>query len=253
MITDKPTFLHKRLLAIIVIAFALGAGTTVLLTGGFNQHNSNLDEAAINQAIKSYIEQNPAFVFEVLTNYNTQEQEQSYLQTINLIKADDNKAIMGNPDGDVTIYEFSDYNCGYCKRAFTDLANVLEEDGNIRLVIKEFPILSEGSLIAARYALAAAELGYYKDFHTALMRWPGAVDQGTVDKVIADSGIAPAALQAELDKGAIDAIIENNIKLAQSAQIGGTPAFVIGDRIVPGAVSADGLRELVANLRQNRQ
>ena len=200
--------------------------------------------------IKAFIEENPALIAKTLTNYSQQAQAEAHAQALNLIKAHDGKTIIGNPDGDVKIYEFSDYNCGYCKRNFAELMEVVKRDGNIRLVIKEFPILSESSVMAARYALAAAELGAFEEFHSALMTHSGRINENVLNDLIAKLGLDLNTITAELAKGEIDQIIANNHNAAGAMRIQGTPAFIIGETLIPGLISKSQLQDLITQARR---
>lgn len=242
----RTSFPDARMLSGVAVLLSAAALIAATMTGG----GSN--RADMEAAVKSYIEQNPGYVLDVLTNHNQQLAEDARMQAVNLVKSNDGRTVLGNPDGDVTIYEFADYNCGYCKRAFVDLMNLVQEDGNIRVVIKEFPILSEGSMVAARFALAAAELGKFEEMHLALMNWPGRIDASAVDQVLAQTGIDAAALQAIIDKGEVDQIIAENRQLANAINATGTPAFVIGDQIIPGAIQKEQMQQLVKEARASR-
>jgi len=221
-----------------------------LLGFGISRSSPGVSEDEINGMIRAYIAENPGFVLEVLTSHNQKQRDAARQQAINLVKVNDGKTIIGNPDGDVTIYEFSDYNCGYCKRVFADLMGLVRDDGNIRLVIKEFPILAESSLEAARISMAAAELGRFEEAHTALMQWPGRLDASAFSRILADLGLDAATIRAEIEKGGFDAMIAQTRSAADALNIGGTPAFVIGNEIVPGAISRAELEALVARARQ---
>lgn len=232
---------------LLVVMLVVGAG----LGYGLGGAASGPDEDEINQMIRTYIAENPGFVLDVLTQHNLKQRDAARQQAINLVKVNDGKTIIGNPDGDVTIYEFSDYNCGYCKRVFADLMDLVREDGNIRLVIKEFPILAESSTQAAQISMAAAELGRFEEVHTALMQWPGRLDGAAFSRILADAGIDPGAIQAEISKGEINARIAETRSVAEALNIGGTPAFVIGNEIAPGAISRSEMAAMVARARDN--
>ena len=146
----SPAFLPMMLAGVLIAGVAIGMVST-------NQNNTATGN--VDSQIEAYIRANPGLILEVVTQYNMERAEQERRQAVNLVKLDDGKTILGNPNGDITIYEFSDYNCGYCKRAFNDVQNLIASDDNIRVVIKEFPILSETSKQAAEISMAAAELG----------------------------------------------------------------------------------------------
>ncbi|NBV32116.1 MAG: DsbA family protein [Bacteroidetes bacterium] len=245
--TAAPWSWSSKFVIMLIMMIGIGLGYGL----GYGSSKSSTDADEINGMIRSYIADNPGFVLEVLTKYNQQQRDEARQQALNLVKVNDGKTIIGNPDGDVTIYEFSDYNCGYCKRVFADLMDLVREDGNIRLVIKEFPILAETSMQAAQISMAAAELGRFEEVHTALMQWPGRMDASAFSRILEDAGINPEEIQAEIEKGQINAMIAQTQAAADALDIGGTPAFVIGNEIAPGAISRSELAAMVARARNN--
>ena len=236
-----------RLVAVIALVVACAA----LAWGVFQHRHAASVQTVTDEAVQRFIEENPQLIIETLNQHATLQAEAERLQSVNLAKTNDGRTVMGNPAGDVTIYEFSDYNCGYCKRVFVDLMRLVKDDGNIRLVVKEFPILSEGSVAAARYALAAAEIGKFEEFHRAAMEWPGGINQHAVDQIVTGLGIDKAALESEISTGTIDSIIAENGRIAKELRLTGTPAFIIGNTIVPGAIRYDDLRKLVKQARND--
>lgn len=158
----------------------------------------------------------------------------------------------GNPDGDVTIVEFMDYRCGYCKRAFPAVEELIASDGNIRFVVKEFPVLGEQSTLAARYAIASKLVGgddAYKSVHDALMTWGGEITMGSLGRIARSSGVDHQAVMAKIDDDEVNHVIQANRELAQSLQIQGTPSFVMGDNFVRGFVELDQMRAIVNAIR----
>ena len=230
---------------------AMIAGVAIGMVSTNNSSSSS--QGDMDGQIEAYIRANPGLIIEILTAHNVERANQERLQAVNLVKLDDGKTILGNPDGDITIYEFSDYNCGYCKRAFNDVQTLIASDDNIRVVIKEFPILSESSKTAAELSMAAAELGKYEEIHSALMAWQGRLDDAVLDQVIKDIGLDRAELDAIIAKGEIAEQIAATRQAAQAIQISGTPGFVIGDTVVPGAISAQQMAEIVAEERAKSQ
>jgi protein-disulfide isomerase len=210
------------------------------------------DSANINASIAQYISDNPEAIETALIALNDQRNRDKELQALNLLSAVEDMTVMGNPDGDITIYEFSDYNCGYCKRVFADLIEVMNTDGNIRLVVKEFPILAESSVDAARLALHAADQGKYDAVHTALMEWRGAINATMLQDLAATHDITSFDINNR-DNDPMIAILRNNYDLGQRFQIDGTPGFIIGGKIYPGAISKDDMIAAVAEARgQNK-
>ena len=166
---------------------------------------------------------------------------------------DPSAPVGGNPSGDVTVVEFFDYNCPYCRRVAPTLAEVEEADASLRIVYKEFPILGPGSRFAARAALAAQKQGTYPAFHTALMRAQEQLDENEVITIAQAVGLDAARLQQDMQDPAIEDAIARNLELAEALGITGTPSFVIGDRIVPGAIDRRTLERLIAGARQGRR
>jgi len=151
----------------------------------------------------------------------------------------------GNPKGDITVVEFFDYNCGYCKRVAPTVSAVLNNDPNVRIVYKEFAILGPQSLVAARAALAAKRQGKYHEFHDAMM----SAEQADGDSVTATAralGLDYEKLVKDMEDPKITEQLERNYRLATALGINGTPAFVIGDRLVPGAVDETTMMEIIA-------
>ncbi|MFO1035011.1 MAG: DsbA family protein [Hyphomicrobiales bacterium] len=160
--------------------------------------------------------------------------------------------VAGNPKGDVTMVEFMDYNCGYCKKAVGEVAGLVDSDKNLRVVFKELPIIGgEASEYAAKAALAAVRQDKYWDLHRALYAHMGHVDK-TVTLAIAKSvGIDTDKLQKDMEDPAIADMISNNMTLAQSMQLNGTPAFIVDDRVIPGYVPQSELVAAVTAVRAN--
>lgn len=156
---------------------------------------------------------------------------------------------LGNPQGDTVMVEFSDYNCGFCRKAAPEVAALLASDPGIKLVIHEIPIFGEGSHYAARAALAARAQGKYPQFHQALLTMRGKAEQASVLRVARDVGLDVARLQRDMEAPEITARIETSLQLADQIGLVGTPSFVIGDRAVFGYLPRADLAELVAEAR----
>jgi protein-disulfide isomerase len=163
---------------------------------------------------------------------------------------DPDSPIAGNPDGDVTIVEFSDYQCPYCKRAHAAVNSVVAADGKVKVVYKDLPILGEASRIAALAALASRAQGKHPAFHDALMEYSGKIDRDKIMEIAGSVGLDVALLQKAMDDPKLKQIIERNMTLASALGVRGTPAFVVGNQFVPGAVDADALKQLIADARK---
>lgn len=200
-------------------------------------------KAAIESIVKEYLLNNPEVMLEIQTAL---EGKMEKLQAEKLKSAlKDNAAqifrsagapVAGNPNGDIPIVEFFDYNCGYCKRAFGDVAKAVEQDPKIKLILNELPILSKGSEEGARVALAAGLQGKYWDAHRALIAIRGEVNQASALKAVEKiAALDQAKLKKDLTSDAVNAEIKRVRDLAQKMGIQGTPHFLIGDRAIPGA------------------
>ena len=159
---------------------------------------------------------------------------------------------LGNPQGDVTIVEFSDYRCPYCRRAHPELRRLLTEDPNVRLVAKELPILGPGSLVMARVALAAHRQGRWEAVNSRLIAFQGEpTEAAVVGTALAAGGIDEARLRRDMSDPAISAQIQANLQIARAIGVSGTPAFVIGGKLIPGAIELADLRRLVSDARSS--
>jgi len=156
----------------------------------------------------------------------------------------------GNPRGDVTIVEFFDYRCPYCKQVLPSLQALLKEDGKLRFVYKELPVLGPQSVVAAQAALAAQRQGKYEDFHTAMMATKGQLTDDTVYKVAGSVGLNVEQLKRDMNAPEISKVLKDNLALADALNIHGTPGFIIGNQIVPGALSLETLKSMVADARK---
>ncbi len=162
---------------------------------------------------------------------------------------DPTSPVLGNPDGDVTLVEFFDYRCPYCKSSAPTIVDLIKDDPRLRVVMKEFPVLGPESTYAARVALVAARHGKYAEFHQTVLGFKGTLDNAKTLELAAQVGLDPKQTKAEADDAKLDKIIQNNIDLAHALAIDGTPSFVIGKFILPGVVGLDDLKLAVAQAR----
>src|SRR5204863_10076616 len=163
---------------------------------------------------------------------------------------DPDTPVAGNPNGDVSLVEFFDYRCPYCKQVVPSLEALLAEDRQLRLVYKEFPVLGPDSVTAARAALAARKQDKYDAMHRALMAQKGQLDEAAVFRVASSVGLDVERLKRDMAAPDIDRMIKANTSLASALDIRGTPGFVIGDEIVPGAISLQALKQLIDTARR---
>jgi len=199
----------------------------------------------------------PQIVMEALQAFQTHQQEQRRLeQTKNLpailksIDADKRMPVIGNLKGDVTIYEFFDYMCGYCRLMFPKVREFLEKDGKVRLVLLEFPVLSEVSHKASKFALAANKQGKYKDVHNAFMEFEGQLTAEAIDDILSKvKGLDMARLKKDAESKEIQDILDTVRSWAQATGTQGVPQFIIGDYISNGAMMGTELQDNVARIR----
>ncbi|MDK9722285.1 MAG: DsbA family protein [Rhodospirillales bacterium] len=165
---------------------------------------------------------------------------------------DPNTPVGGNPKGDVTLVEFFDYRCGYCKSVHESVMRVVKEDGKVKLVYKELPVLGAESVYAAKAALAAAKQKKYVEFQDVMMRHRGAFNEESVMAMAKDVGLDADRLKKDMSAPDITKLLQANMELAETLGIRGTPGFVMGDRIVPGAVPEASLRQWLADARTKK-
>ena len=212
---------------------------------------------AIEEIVRQYLLEHPEVVIDAIREYQereriAQEEGKSEALEANLAQlwSDPDSPILGNPDGDVVLVEFFDYRCPYCKVTAPRLQALIKEDPNLKVIMKEFPILSPQSLEGAKAAIAAAKQGKYEDFHFALMQNPGDLGERHLRRIAKQVGADPDLLIEEMASVEIAQAIERNRSLGRAIGVTGTPAMFIGRTLIPGAVELDRLRELVAATRR---
>ncbi|MCF6302560.1 MAG: DsbA family protein [Devosiaceae bacterium] len=220
---------------------------------------SGISQEEINPLIENYLMADP----KILQRVSNALQEQLRLEEIEAARVglaafakeiyeEPGDEVVGNPDGDVTLVEFFDYNCVYCRRAMPDVVQLMAEDPNLRVVLKEFPILSEASVDAARIGVAVAntEGADYWTFHETLYTVRGQIDKEAALAAAEKIGLNRVSIELDSQSQSVTDTLQNAYSLAQSLNITGTPAFIIGDQIIPGAVGVDALREAISNVRE---
>jgi protein-disulfide isomerase len=212
----------------------------------------------LGDIIRQYLLDNPEVVRDAMQELERKQQEaedSARTDTLKTMAAEifrsKDDLIGGNPNGKVTMVEFFDYNCGYCKRAFPDVMKMIDADKDLKLVMKEFPILGPGSVYAARAALASRKQGKYWEYHMALMAHEGRIDEAVADQIAAASGLDVKKLKADMEADEVNQVITRNMQLADSLKIQGTPAFIIDETVIPGAVGYEALAAVVKQIRDN--
>lgn len=215
------------------------------------------DKQALDQAIRSYLLEHPEVIIQSLEKFEQQQRAaRDQASTDALASRKDDlynhpmTPVTGNPKGDVTIVEFFDYQCGYCKRTMQTVLEVQKEDPRVRVAWKELPILGPASVFAARAAMAAKRQDKYLDFHVAVMGNRGPLTPDTVFQLAKKAGISVDRLKRDMEDPAIEKYLHDTLQLAQQLGINGTPGFVIGGKLVPGALDKDQMKDLIAEARK---
>ena len=217
------------------------------------------EEAQLQALVLRTIRQNPEIVMEAVEILRQREADQQALASAAAMEtvgpellAGSDAGVLGNPDGGVTVVEFFDYNCGYCRRVTESVAQLVEGDDDVRLVLREFPILGEGSVAAARVALAARmqDEEAYARLHDAMLRMSGQANEASALGLAAEEGLDVERIRADMQSPEIDAHIAASMQYAQQLGINGTPAFVIGNELIPGAVPLEDLQAAVEAARE---
>jgi protein-disulfide isomerase len=236
-----------------------GAGMLVLLgQGAIAAEFTDQQKREMGDIIKEYLISNPEVIREALQELERRQVAEASEKTKHAITAraqeiyqSKEDLVLGNASGEVALVEFFDYNCGYCKRAIPEVEKLIQSDKNVRVIIKEFPILGPGSVFAAKAALASRLQGKYSQFHDALTEAEGVKDETNVLEIAKQVGLDVEKLKTDMESEAVANVIRRNYSLAEALSINGTPSFIIDDALEPGFVSFDVLAQHVATVRQN--
>ena len=207
------------------------------------------DRKATEAIVRAYVLENPEIITEAIGVLQKREATQRLSAAGSKLTEPFPGAEFGNPNGDVTLVEFTDYNCGYCRSSVADVQKLIDSDSNIRVVIRELPILSASSRDAALWALAAAKQGKHKAFHDAMFSG-GRPDAQSIRAAASKAGMNLAAAEKCARSSEAMAEVESNIAIMQQVGFGGTPTFIVGDQILEGAVGFDALKAAVAKARK---
>ena len=217
------------------------------------------ERADFGAAVREYLMENPQVIMEAVQLLEERQQaaqadedKQLVAQNSDALFADPGSWVGGNPDGDITLVEFIDYRCGYCRRAHPEVARLLEDDGNIRLIVKEFPILGEQSVTASRFAIAT-RLAHgddaYRQVSDALIAFSGDYSPSALTRIATSLGLDAQPIFARMEDEEVTEIIRETRALAQRLKISGTPTFVLEDEMLRGYLPYDQMRALVDEQR----
>jgi protein-disulfide isomerase len=245
-----------RLLAPALFALALCGTPPAASAQGF----SDRERGDIENIIRNYLIAHPEVLEEAMTELGkrqataeTEKHEASVATNADAIFNSPHGVVLGNKDGDVTFVEFFDYNCGYCKGAMADMIDLMKADPKLKVVLKEFPVLSQGSVEAAQVAVAVhmQDSGgkKYLDFHQRLLGGRGPADKARAMAAAKDAGLDIGRLEKDIASPEVRATLEENFKLAEAMGMNGTPSYVIGKQVVIGAVGLDNLKEKIGVAR----
>src|ERR1700733_7117412 len=210
----------------------------------------------IGKIIKDYLLTHPEVMQDVMAELEKRQQSAdaekhraAVVENKATLFSSPHQVVLGNPQGNVTMVEFFDYNCGFCKRAMTDMLDLIKSNNNLKFVLKEFPVLGEGSVDAARVAVAArmqdANGKKYLEFHQKLLGGRGGADKMRALAVAKEVGFDMARIEKDMASDEAKKTIDENMKLADALGVSGTPSYVVGEEVVVGAVGIDALREKI--------
>ncbi|AML53387.1 DsbA family protein [Falsihalocynthiibacter arcticus] len=238
----------------------LTTSVALCLAVPFAAYADGVSDERIKELALEAILENPQIVMEAVAILEKQRLEDESLAVADvltsqraLLEQDPNAPVLGNRDGDVTVVEFFDYNCPYCRSAMGEVQAMLKKDQNVRLVYREWPILGEGSVFASKAALAARNQGKYEEFHWALMGMKGRADEKSVLAIAKDIGLDVDVLRQDMDSPEVAEHIASSMSLSQTLGFNGTPSFVIGNQLVPGFVEQAQLSEYVDAVREGQE
>ncbi|MCC5969851.1 MAG: DsbA family protein [Pararhodobacter sp.] len=252
-------------------SLAASAATALVLaaplaaqTGAFSEPLDDTGRDALRAEIRAYLMEHPEVIFEAVAEFERRNMAQQADMDLTLIEinaediySDGHSWVGGNPDGDITLVEFMDYRCSFCQRAFPHMMDFSDEDGNVRLVIKELPILGPQSEVMSRFAVAVLQLGgdeAYFAAHERLLDWDGDTPDSALGALAVELGLEAEAVLERMRSGAVSDVLAENRALAQRLQISGTPSFVIGvpegpGELLRGFLPAAELHNVAAQLR----
>lgn len=246
-----------RLSRLFAPVLALALGTTAMATDLTQM--TDAEKAAFGAQVRAYLLENPEVLQEAIQVLQDRQQQAADVQDQQVLK-DYHDAIFndpaswvgGNPQGDITVVEFMDYRCTYCRKAYSEIEDLVKTDGNVRFVLKEFPILGEDSVASSRFAIAVRLVGgddAYKKAHDALIVLRGSPDTATLTRLAGDLGVDAKAVMDRMNSDEVTQIIAANHAIASKLNISGTPTFVIGNTLVRGYVPEDQMKQVVEQER----
>lgn len=244
---------------LIGLAVLAAFGSMTAMTARAADTFSDAQKAELGAFIRDYLVKNPEVLQEAFEELDrkqkvaeTDQQKKALAAVGPKLNSAEDGIVIGNPKGDVTLVEFFDYNCGYCKKAMTDIMAMMKADPKLRVILRDFPVLGPDSVDASLVALAVRNQltgDKYMEYHTTLLTSKGRVGKDRALEVARDLGVDMDRLKKDLDSGEPRKLVESTMRIADTLKIGGTPTFVAGDSLIVGAVGKDPLTAAVTNLR----
>lgn len=243
--------------------FALFFSAFLMVSTIHNAHAESLSaeqKAEIQKLFEEYLLENGEVILQSVNDYQgklaeqqREEQNKKAQEFISSLKKQKNLPATGNKKGDITIVEFFDYNCGYCRKALNEIQTVLKGDDNIKVIFIDMPILGPTSLEAAKWSLAANEIGEYFKFHQAVMEHNGPKEEQNLEKIAKDLGLDAKKMKKIKESDKIQKQIDENLLQARTIGISGTPGFIIGDEVSPGFIPAAQIKDIIAQARKKAE
>ena len=217
----------------------------------YSQNESGFTKIEIENFIERWIEENPEKIRSVLKKLEEKEKGKFISETLEMLSKNSSEFFIGNKNGEIIVYEFFDYNCGYCKSIFNILLELIKEDSGIKIVLVEFPIFS-GSKEISLLVLASKYQNSYGRLHKELMEFNGRINQGSLLKIAGNLGLNTQKLVEDSSRLEVQKILENNKLIAERLGLSGTPSFIIENNLIPGAISKNQFLDIIKNIRENK-
>lgn len=232
--------------------------TTILATSlAMPAIAKDFSKAEIENIIKEYIQSNPEIILDSVEEYgkgqqqaDMQDRQKAVEENIGWLEDNDMLPVAGNPDGDVTVVEFFDYNCGYCKKAMKDVTKLMGEDKNVKFVFVEMPILGRTSELAAKWAMASQNQDAYLEYHIALMENRGPITETALVKIAEKVGLDVEKMKTDAESDEIEKMVNTKISKASKMGISGTPAFIIDGQLYGGYIGLESMKRAIAEARE---
>ncbi len=253
------TSIKKKLTYTLLTIAACSAALCVTTTSAKAQSFTEDQKKELEVLFKEFLANHPQEILDSVDNYREEQERKTQQSAEENLKGymdffkDNSLPMAGNPDGDVTVVEYFDYNCGYCHKAFDDIQKILEQDKNVRIIFQEMPILSPSSKLMSTYALAALKQDKYFEMHTALMDYRGSQSEQAYADLAQKIGLDMEKLKVDLKSPEIEAAISKAQEMARNLGIRGTPGFIIGEKIYPGYIGLQGMTAAINDAREAKK